>query len=199
MKFIFSCLAFLLFAAPLHAEKLEWGSKEMEEDQKLGGRWMMNNHFNEFVTNQHYTGKFRLIFFGYTFCPDVCPTSLSNLAEALDELEKMKMEEEFVPLFVSVDPQRDTPTVLREYVANFHPSIIGLTGPKNLVDHMAKLFKVKYSLAPAEENTDEHYIIDHSAGLYFMSPTGIFIRKFAHGLPGKEVAQRIKEIIEANK
>ncbi len=194
MKFILACLSFLLFSAPLHAEKLEWDAKEKAGNQKIGGRWILNDHFNDVVTDQHFTGKFRLIFFGYTFCPDVCPTSLSNIAEAIDELKGM--EEEFQPLFISVDPTRDTPSVLREYVANFHPSIIGLTGPEHLIKRTADLFKVKYSKVPEQEGKEEHYLIDHSAGLYFMSPNGHFIRKFAHGLPGKDIAKRIKEILE---
>jgi len=197
MKFVFTCLAIILFATTSHANNLEWDKKQKEEQRTIGGRWMLNDHFNEFTTDQHFTGKFRLIFFGYTFCPDVCPTSLSNIADAMDELEGMK--EKFQPLFISVDPKRDNPTVLREYVSNFHPSIIGLTGPEHLIKRTADLFKVKYSIAPADENTEEHYIIDHSAGVYFMSPTGQFILKFAHGLSGENMAKRIKEVIaEAN-
>jgi len=166
----------------------------------IGGRWLLNNHFNEVVTDQDFTGKFRLIFFGYTFCPDVCPTSLSNVADAMDILEKTEgFNEEIQPLFISVDPKRDTPTVLREYVKNFHPKIIGLTGPESLIKRTADLFKVKYSIAPESKGKDdEFYLIDHSAGLYFMSPTGIFITKFAHGISGEEIAKRILEILEEN-
>lgn len=171
-----------------------------QAESKIGGRWILQNHFNEVVTDQHFTGKFRLIFFGYTFCPDVCPTSLSNVADALDILEKSNtFKEEIQPLFVSVDPKRDTPSVLREYVSNFHPSIIGLTGSEDLIKRTADLFNVKYEIAPESKGKeDEYYLIDHSAGLYFMSPTGIFITKFAHGISGEEIAKRILEILAEN-
>ncbi|MDV7341072.1 SCO family protein [Terasakiella sp. A23] len=161
---------------------------------RIGGRWIMQNHFSEVVTDQHFKGKFRLIFFGYTFCPDVCPTSLSNVAEAMDLLEDM--DEEFQPLFVSVDPKRDTPQVLREYVSNFHPKLIGLTGTKAAIDRITDRFKVSYSVVKDDKNDEEYYLIDHSAGLYFMSETGIFIRKFAHGISGEEIANRIKDILK---
>ncbi|NRP09101.1 SCO1/SenC [Marinobacterium sp. xm-a-121] len=197
MKTFLAIIGLLLFSTVSYAGNLEWEAKEKSNERTIGGRWMMSNHFNEFVTDADYFGKFQIIFFGYTFCPDVCPTSLSNIAEAMDELEGMK--EEFQPLFISVDPERDTPTVLREYVRNFHPSIIGLTGPANLIKRTADLFKVKYSKVPASDEKDEHYLIDHSAGVYFMSPGGRFIRKFAHGLPGKDMAKRIKEIIAESK
>lgn len=199
MKLFLICLLSSLFwiATPSFAKNLDWDSKQSSETKKIGGRWLLKNHFNEVVTDQDFTGKFRLIFFGYTFCPDVCPTSLSNLAQAMDELDSLK--EEFQPLFISLDPKRDTPTLLREYVKNFHPAIIGLTGNENLIKRTADLFNVKYSKAPETPETKEHYVIDHSAGLFFMSETGIFIAKFAHGISGKAIATRIKEILEANK
>lgn len=193
--YILSC--FFLLASPASAQDLQWDKKQSTQDQKIGGRWMLRNHFSEVTMDEHFNGKFRLIFFGYTFCPDVCPTALANVAEAMDELEGM--EEQFQPLFITVDPERDTPFILRQYVKNFHPSIIGLTGTPALVKRTADLFKVKYSKVPASKETPEHYLIDHSAGLYFMSETGIFITKFAHGISGKEIATRIKEILESVK
>lgn len=169
-------------------------------ESQIGGRWLLKNHFNEVVNDQDFTGKFRLIFFGYTFCPDVCPTSLSNVADAMEILEKTEgFNEDIQPLFISVDPKRDTPTVLREYVSNFHPKIIGLTGTESLIKRTADLFKVKYNIAPESKGKDdEFYLIDHSAGLYFMSPTGIFITKFAHGISGADIAKRILEILDEN-
>jgi len=169
-------------------------------ESKVGGRWILQNHFNEIVTDQHFKGKFRLIFFGYTFCPDVCPTALSNVSDALDILDKTPgFKEDIQPLFVSVDPERDTAGVLREYVKNFHPKIIGLTGNKSSIEHVTKLFKVKYEIAPESKGKeDEYYLIDHSAGVYFMSPNGYFISKFAHGISGQQIADKILKILEEN-
>jgi len=199
MKSLLFCLvtSFLLITSPSFAKDLQWDAKQSAENKTIGGRWMLRNHFSEVTLDRDFTGKFRLIFFGYTFCPDVCPTALANVAEAMDELEGM--EEQFQPLFITVDPERDTPIILREYVKNFHPSIIGLTGTPELIKRTADLFNVKYSKVPATKETEEHYLIDHSAGLYFMSETGIFIAKFAHGISGKDIATRIKEILASVK
>jgi protein SCO1 len=164
---------------------------------KIGGRWILKNHFNEVVTDQHFTGKFRLIFFGYTFCPDICPTALSNVAEAMDLLTDLDVD--IQPLFVSVDPKRDTPEVLREYVSNFHPKIIGLTGTPELIKRTADLFKVKYSIVKSDDPKDDFYTIDHSAGVYFMSPNGYFITKFPHGFSGESIARSIRKILKENK
>jgi cytochrome oxidase Cu insertion factor (SCO1/SenC/PrrC family) len=199
MKRLLFCLicSLLWLTSPGFAKDLQWDAKQSSDTQKIGGRWMMRNHFNEVTMDEDFNGKFRLIIFGYTFCPDICPTALSNVSQAMDELEGM--EEQFQPLFITVDPERDTPHVLREYVRSFHPSIIGLTGTPELVKRTADLFKVKYSKVPATKETEQHYLIDHSVGIYLMSETGIFITKFAHGVSGKDIAARIKEILESVK
>ncbi|MFA7096589.1 MAG: SCO family protein [Gammaproteobacteria bacterium] len=168
--------------------------EEEVQESAIRGRFMLMNHYGETVTNLDYRGKFQLITFGYTFCPDICPTTLFNMAQALHLLGESAKQ--IQPLFVSVDPERDTPKVLREYVAYFHPDIIGLTGPAELVKRAADNFKVKYEKVIDPNRDPRLYAVDHSAGIYLMAPDGQFIVKFAHALPPDQLAERLRAILE---
>ncbi|MEO5336849.1 MAG: SCO family protein [Magnetospirillum sp. WYHS-4] len=157
----------------------------------IGGPFALIDEDGRPITDQAFKDKFLLIFFGYTFCPDVCPTSLGLVAEALDTLGPDA--EKVVPVFVSVDPARDTPAHLKEYVKKFHPRLRGLTGSPDQVARAAKAYKAFY--AKAAGGDDKDYLIDHSALLYLMGPDGKFRAFFSHGTPGAEMAQRIKELL----
>lgn len=170
-----------------------------EEDtptSSINGRFLLMNHFGEVVTDQDYWGKFLLITFGYTFCPDICPTTLVHMAQALKLLDGEEAAR-IQALFVSVDPERDTARVLREYVAYFHPDLIGLTGTPELVQRAAANFNVRYEKVVDPGRDPRLYAVDHSAGIYLMSPEGQFIVKFAHALPPEELAARIRTFLSA--
>ncbi len=160
----------------------------------IGGRFMLQDHFGRFITDQDIAGKFQLIYFGYTFCPDVCPTSLIALSAALNQLDEAEAEQ-FQPLFITVDPERDTPKVLGEYVTYFHPSLIGLTGTKEMIEHVSQLYKVKFERVEDPSRPADQYIIDHSSGLYLMAPDGQFITKFAHGASPGLIAERLRSYL----
>ena len=138
-------------------------------------------------------GKFHLIFFGYTFCPDVCPTALISVSSALNQLGEQA--EAIHSYFITVDPSRDTPDVLKTYVGYFHQSITGLTGTQTMIDKVAKLYRAKYERVIDPNREPDQYIIDHSSGLYLMAPDGTFITKFAHGLPASDLADRLREYL----
>jgi protein SCO1/2 len=114
-----------------------------------------------------------LVFFGYTFCPDVCPTTLSVIAAALDKVGPDA--DKIVPIFISVDPKRDTPEVLKPYLASFGPRFIGLTGSDEDVAAAANAYRVYY-----QAHTDEgaNYAVDHSGVVYLMSPSGQFVANY---------------------
>lgn len=158
----------------------------------IGGPFTLIDEAGKPITDKAFRGKYMLIFFGYTFCPDVCPTSLTLVAEALDALGKDA--ERVVPVFVSVDPDRDTPAHLKEYVKKFHPALRGLTGTKEQVAAAAKAFKVVYGKAEAQAD-DGNYLMDHSALLYLMGPDGKFLSFFSHGTSGADMAKTIKEMM----
>lgn len=159
----------------------------------IGGKFMLRDHHGKLITDQDLLGKFHLIYFGYTFCPDVCPTSLIALSAALNQIGELAPQVQ--PWFITVDPARDTPEKLKTYLTYFHPSLIGLTGTQTMVDRVSRLYRVKYEKVEDPTRDPDQYIIDHSAGLFLMAPDGSFITKFAHGLAPGEIAQRLREVL----
>lgn len=157
-------------------------------------RYMLMSTKGQAVTNQDFRGSFQLITFGYTFCPDICPTTLAEISVIMDKLGNRS--EQLQPLFVTIDPERDTPEVLRRYTAYFHPRIIGLTGSPDLVRRIAEHFKVRYEKHWEPGADKDKYSVDHSAGMYLLGPGGEFIAKFAYATPPQEIADRIRAIME---
>jgi len=131
------------------------------------------------VSDTDFRGEWLLIFFGYTHCPDVCPTSLSTMALIMDELGDDAAA--LQPLFISVDPARDTPKVVAAYVAAFHPRIIGLTGSEQQVAAAAKSHRAYFAKVPSSDGaaSGEEYAVDHSAHLYLMDPDGVYATVFS--------------------
>ena len=130
---------------------------------------------------------------GYTYCPDVCPTTLAEMAMVMSQLGKDA--DELQPLFISVDPERDTAATLREYAAFFDPRIISLSGSPALVRKAADSFKVRYEKVREPGAPPDQYAVDHSAGMYLLGPDGRFIRKFAYATPAAQIADQIRQLI----
>ncbi len=155
----------------------------------IGGPFTLVSETGETVTEKDFAGKFLLIYFGYTYCPDVCPTGLTAMAMAMDDLTA-EQQANLVPLFISVDPERDTVEAMRDYTAAFHPDLIGLTGSPEQVAAAAKEYKVYY--AKAEQGADaEDYLVDHTAITYLMGPDGAFLTHFSHGTAPEKMAETI--------
>ena len=144
------------------------------------------------MSDLDYRNRYMLIFFGYTYCPDVCPTALSTVASALDKLDSGTAKK-LVPIFISVDPERDTPEVMKNYVEAFGPSFQGLTGSPEAIAKVAKEFKV-YA-AKVKGDSPDSYTVDHSAIFYLMGPDGRFIAHFTHGISAEELAAGLKKHI----
>ena len=144
----------------------------------IGGPFALTDHNGNKVTDQTYNGRWKLIYFGYTYCPDVCPTSLGIMASALDKLAPAQRAK-LVPLFITVNPERDTPEVMKTYVAAFAPDLIGLVGTPQQTEEVKKAFKV---YAVKNKDSDPvNYTVDHSSILYLMGPDGQFVQHFPHG------------------
>lgn len=158
---------------------------------KIGGSFSLVDQDGKAVTEADFKGRFMLVYFGYTFCPDVCPTSLSAMAEALDILGDKA--DQVVPVFITVDPQRDTPEQMKMYVEYFHPRLVGLSGTVDQVAAAANAYKAYF--AKAGDGTEEEYLMDHSSITYLMGPDGQFISHFSHGVDGEEMAKRMKEFL----
>jgi protein SCO1/2 len=162
------------------------------QESSIGTRFIMQEPSGRIVKDEDFRGKFMLIFFGYTFCPDICPTALGTVAEAMN-LVGTGESEKLVPIFVTLDPERDTPARLGEFVKHFHPRLVGLTGSPEMLSRLTKAYKVTYQKVPAGKDDPGNYLIDHSAGLYLMDREGKFRAKFLHGTGAEELARRLKE------
>jgi len=157
----------------------------------LGGPFTLTAGDGASVTEHSFPGKYLLIYFGYTFCPDACPTTLGNVAGALAKLgpDAAKLQ----PLFITVDPKRDTAKVMGDYVKAFDPRIVGLTGSPEQITAVARAFKVYVSPHTGEGAS---YLVDHSSFLYLMNPDGKFVRLLAGDTPADGLAKELKPILE---
>lgn len=189
---IAACSALLLCAAPAWAAPSPADEAEVSQ---IVSRYLLMDTKGRAVTNEDFPGRFQLISFGYTFCPDICPTTLAEMSLVMDKLGARATR--LQPIFVTVDPERDTPEVLRRYTEFFHTRIIGLTGSPELVRRAAENFKVRYEKYRAPGAEAGKYSVDHSAGMYLLGPDGRFLSKFAYALPPQEIAERIGALMEA--
>ncbi|MCL2346221.1 MAG: SCO family protein [Desulfobulbus sp.] len=140
-----------------------------------------------------FRGKAVLLFFGYTYCPDICPTALSTVATALNQLSAEELADVAV-IFVSVDPKRDTPARLKEYVAFFHPAIVGVTGSPEAVAEIARRYGVFYAEQKAA-TAGGGYVVDHSADTYVIGRDGRLRGALPHGAMPEQVAAEIHKIL----
>jgi protein SCO1 len=135
----------------------------------IGGAFTLTSHRGETVTDQTFRGKTQLVFFGFTHCPDICPMALLLVTDLLERLGPAA--DQIQPIFITIDPERDTPQVMARYVEAFHPSLIGLTGTPEQIAGAASAFKVFYRKSP---RPDGDYFMDHSGSIYVMAPDGAF-------------------------
>jgi protein SCO1/2 len=146
------------------------------------------------ITERSYRGKWLVIYFGYTFCPDVCPTTLMDIAGAFDGLGLRAAAVQ--GLFVTVDPRRDTPNVLAEYLKSFDPRLVGLTGPPTQIAQAAKSFHVFYERHDTE---DGGYSYDHSAFVYVVDPDGRLVKAMTSEGGSKQIADTLSALIDAER
>jgi cytochrome oxidase Cu insertion factor (SCO1/SenC/PrrC family) len=151
----------------------------------IGGPFSLVDHTGKRVTEKDFAGKYMLVFFGYTYCPDVCPSTLQVMSVALDTLGPAAGG--ITPVFVTIDPERDTVEVLKAYVSNFHPRLVGLTGSPEEIAAMTKSWRIFYQRPKTEEGKKD-YLMDHSTFLYLMGPDGKYVRHFAYGTDTKALA-----------
>jgi protein SCO1/2 len=159
---------------------------------ELGGDFSLHSSQGAFSLQQ-LRGKLVLLYFGYTKCPDVCPTSLALLSQALNELNKQELNQ-VQGLFVSVDPKRDSFQVLDEYVSYFHPSLIGLTGSEAEVAKAAKLYGAQYREVKLSDSAFD-YAVDHSATTYLITQSGELRFVFPHETPASVILEAIRYLI----
>lgn len=181
-----AAIAMLVIAGHQYAHFL---GTESEGDTSFRPTFSLTDHRGQSVTEDTYRGKWLLVFFGFTNCPDICPTTLADLASVMDSLGADA--EQVAPLFVSVDPERDRVENMAAYVSPFHPSIIGLTGSNEDISNAAKSFKVYFERV-SQDSAPNGYTMGHSSAVYLISPDGFFLRTYQFDTPPDEVVEDIR-------
>jgi len=185
----------LLLAGPAAAQATHSLQLLKEENSGIVPRYLLQDPNGRSVSSEDFRGRFQLIAFGYTYCPDICPTTLVEMAAVLKELGDQASR--LQPLFISVDPERDTGQVLKTYTAFFDPRILGLNGPPALVRRAADNFKIRYAKVREPGTPADRYAVDHSAGMILLGPDGQFIKKFAFAMPVDEITRQIAALLAA--
>lgn len=204
-SFIFNPLAWislsliLIVATALayHAKSLqdEYNKKRLEQTTKsigkasIGGPFSLVDHEGNSKTDEDYRGHWVMIYFGFTFCPDICPEELEKIGDVIDTLDDIDNIPKLIPLFISIDPDRDTPDKVNEYLKDFHPKIVGLTGTSEQVDSVAKNYRVYYS--KSKPDLDNDYLVDHTIVMYLINPAGEFVDYFGKNKTVEEISSSI--------
>ncbi|XP_062506129.1 protein SCO1 homolog, mitochondrial-like [Corticium candelabrum] len=151
----------------------------------IGGPFSLIDHNGERKTSDNFLGQWLMIYFGFCHCPDICPDELDKMGMAVDGVNKLSDLYRLQPIFISVDPERDTPEAIKEYLKDFHPTMIGLTGTREEVDKVAKAYRVYYSSSPVKGDND--YLVDHTIIMYLVGPDGNFIDYFGQNRTDGEI------------
>ena len=159
---------------------------------EIGGPFTLTNQEGRVVTNADFRGRWVLLYFGYTHCPDVCPTTINTMVGAIDALgpERAKIR----ALFITLDPERDTPAVLKDYTGAFQGEVLGLTGTPEQIASAAGAYRIGYHKHLIPEDND--YSIDHSAVIFLLDPAGRTVSVFSHETPPEQLAQRLKAALQ---
>lgn len=198
MKKLFALLGMMVLALSLAGcDNAENRAQTFTTVDITGGTWgkdfRLTDHYGQARTIADFKGKAVLLFFGFTHCPDVCPTTMTRLAAAMEKLGKDA--ERVQVLMVTLDPKRDTPELLKTYVPAFHPSFLGLSGTEEQIEAVTKEFKVMRAVQKPDENG--YYTVDHSGGIYAFDPQGR-LRLFISDEHGPDViAKDLKTLLES--
>lgn len=158
----------------------------------IGGPFSLVGTDGKPVTDRDFRGRYMLIFFGFTHCPDICPAELQVTAQALDQLgDKAK---KVVPIFITLDPERDTPEAMANYVKSFGPNFVGLTGSPEAIAAAAKAYRVSYAKVENKDSPGD-YSVDHSALVYLMDPEGRYVTHFSYGLSADQMAEKLGKLL----
>ena len=191
-------LAVLVYARGMHLDDTTALGPKPETvksatNAAIGGPFSLVDEEGKIVTDIDFRGQYLLVYFGYTYCPDVCHTSLQNIADALGQMGDQAAK--ITPIFISIDPGRDTPEHLKEYASFFHPRLRALTGKPDQIAAVAKAYRVYYARVKEENPAPEGYLMDHSSAIYLMGPDGIFQSSFPHGTDPETLAERIRKFL----
>ena len=188
-KFFLTLLSSLLILLVLSIGTGLWVYEQsknnyLNKSALVGGSYSLLDHNGARVSDKSFSDKFKIIYFGYTFCPDICPTGMANISQALDLLGNKAQR--IKPIFITVDPKRDNVEIMAEYHNHFHSSFSNLTGTLDQIKHVAKLYRVYYKKSDPSEA--ENYLMDHSSIMYVLSPEGEYINHFGPEITPEQIA-----------
>ena len=185
-------IAAALLLLPQVGEHASHIAQQVSDKALVGGPFVLTSTNGKRVTEQDFRGKYMLVFFGYTSCPDICPTTLQLMAGVLEKLGPKA--DRITPIFISVDPERDTPDKLQAYVKSFDPRIVGVTGTPDEIAAAAKAYRVYYAKVPNKGKPGD-YAIDHSSIIYVMDAKGQFVTHFASTSSIDEMANKLDKLL----
>ena len=185
-----AAVAALMFQPPLQVGQ---SSDEKTSGKALvGGPFTLTDHTGKRVTDKDFLGRYMLVFFGFTNCPDICPSGLQVMSAALEKLGPKA--DDITPVFITIDAKRDTPEKLAAYVRSFHPRLIGLTGSEDEIAAAIKTYRV-YAQKITDEKAPDQYSYDHAALFYVMGKDGHFVAPVPHSTNVSEVADAVEKAI----
>lgn len=191
---LMGAIVYLAFVSEKQAPfNSEYAAAQLQLSQAPTGGDFTLNALQGPISLSQFRNQWVLVYFGYTFCPDICPTNLGNLSLAYRRLSEAQQNQVQI-LFISVDPDRDTPAKLAEYVNFFNSDMIGLTGNKATLDEIVQRYGVVYALHKTPQNA-EHYSVDHSAFTYLINPQGELVKQLPHGTNAKQFQQTIEQAL----
>ncbi len=164
------------------------GGVQLPQGLTLGGPFTLTDQTGREVTERDFAGRFLLVYFGFTYCPDVCPTELGTMAAALDAMGPAA--ERVTPVFITIDPERDTPAAMGDYVSRFHPRMVGLSGTPQQIAQVARAYRVYYAKVRPRDAGD--YLMDHSSFTYLVGPDGRVRQLFRPEMAPEAMAQAIQ-------
>jgi protein SCO1/2 len=159
----------------------------------IGGPFTLTDQHGDAVTDADFRGRYMLVYFGFTYCPDVCPTALTTITEAMNRLGDAA--DKIVPILITVDPERDTPEQLKMYADHFSPRLVALTGTPEQIADVARKYRIYYAKAADQDADDDAYTMDHSAITYLMGPDGRYVRHFSHVTSAERMTEQLREIV----
>ena len=181
---------YILVAIELPDKPLAGQGGAPSEEALIGGKFTLTDHNGNEFNSDTMKGKLSLVYFGFTFCPDICPTSLQKLTNVLSTLDKYQID--VSPVFITVDPSRDTQELLKEYLGHFHPKLLGLTGTNEEIREVADLYKVFYAKAEGADKAGDNYMLDHSSFVYLMDKNGKYLKHFYMTSKAEEIIEFIR-------
>jgi protein SCO1 len=189
---IVACAVLITILVGVAAAHRFTGEEVATSSLGIDGHFTLMTPDGSTVTDQSFRGKWLVIYFGYTFCPDLCPTALSDISVALQQLGPMA--DKVQPLFITVDPERDSPQVVADYVGSFDRRLIGLRGTPEQTAAVAAAYRVYY--APRKLGFNGDYVVDHSSFIYVINPRGQFVKLLTGDFPGHPMADELRQLIQ---